>query len=314
MKVQEAYNILGVSPTATPEEVKKQYRKLTKEFHPDINKDAGAEDKFKKINEAYQVVTTGKSTDPMSEAPKGRSASWNPFSNQTIQEVENINAYTNISFTDSVVGTKKEIKYSRKNKCAICNGQGVKSIDNGCLVCGGRGRTITQDKGTVFIGVCNACRGATKTEECKNCNGFGTSDVESSVHVTIPGGTVNNTILRLSGMGNFVGTFMFSMDQYTDVHLHVNVEPDSDLVLEGKNVVSKIEISLLEALRGCSKRVKTIVGYSDIEVKPKSRNGDAVIIPKLGVNRIGDHRVILDVKYPKNIDKIIDILSKEGTN
>ena len=116
MKLAEAYNILGLAPGATPEEVKKQYRKLTKEFHPDINKDPGAEDKFKKINEANQVITTGKSTDPMSGgAPAGNPFSGNPFGRQTaFIEVEHVEIYTTISFTDSVLGTKKELKFTRK--------------------------------------------------------------------------------------------------------------------------------------------------------------------------------------------------------
>lgn len=322
MKVAEAYSILELSSTASPDDVKKRYRELTKKYHPDINKEPGAEDKFKKINEAYQVVTSGKSTDPMSgPAP---SYNWNPFSgfggtgagwgNTKVVEIENIDLYTTISFMESVLGTKKEMKFNRRNKCQDCSGNGIRNVNNGCATCGGSGKLIDRNKGSVFIRTCSTCRGQVKTESCTTCASTGILETEASIHVSIPGGVINGTILRLSGMGNFAGNFLFGMDQYTDAFLHVTVLPEIGLTLENQDVISKLEISLLEALRGCTKSVKTIMGYRDIEINPKSRNREEIIIPKMGVNQVGNQRVILDVKYPQDINKLIEILSKEGIN
>src|SRR5574338_123111 len=107
MNLKEAYSILEIPSTSTPEEAKKKYRELTKMYHPDINKEAGAEDKFKKINEAYQVVSSGKSTDREDVMRQARRDPFNPFGRHVSFEAENIVRETRISFKDSVFGTKK---------------------------------------------------------------------------------------------------------------------------------------------------------------------------------------------------------------
>lgn len=314
MKVAEAYSILEIPVGASPEEAKKKYRELTKKYHPDVNKDPGAEDKFKKINEAYQVISTGKSTDR--EDVVSRSRTYNPFGDSpfgrsTIYEATHVQAQTTISFLDSVWGTKKEIKLSRRIKCVDCGGQGEKAINNGCAECGGRGQVVNRRNNTIMITPCTKCHGETKVEQCKTCAASGAVDTESSVQVTIPGGIVNGSTLRLGGMGNFAGTFMLGIDQYTDALLYINVIPEQGLTLENPHVISTIEISLLEAIKGCNKKVKTIVGQQNIEIKPMSRNGDIISIKGMGVNRVGDQRVILDVKYPEDINKLINILEEK---
>jgi DnaJ-class molecular chaperone len=132
-------------------------------------------------------------------------------------------------------------------------------------------------------------------------------EVESSANVTIQGGVVNGNVLRLSGMGHYVGNFMM-MEQHTDVHLHITVIPEPGLSIEGVNVIFTLELTLLEALTGCHKIVNTINGYRDVEVKPQSRNKEEIIIPRLGVNKVGDQRVVLDVKYPQDIGNILAAL------
>jgi DnaJ-class molecular chaperone len=89
----------------------------------------------------------------------------------------------------------------------------------------------------------------------------------------------------------------------------VRVTPEPGLRLDGINVVSDLEISLLDALRGCKKTVNTIQGDKEIEIQPQSRHKDEVVIPHLGVNGAGNQRVILDVKYPSNVGNLIDVLA-----
>lgn len=313
MKLNEAYDILGLAQNATPEEAKKQYRKLTKEYHPDINKDPGAEDKFKKINEAYQCVSTGKGTDR--EPPQWQHQTnnnfdpFNPFnSKQHVYTMEHIESKITISFKESVIGCKKVIKYQRKTKCTACNGQGHIAINNGCAKCGGRGQIMQQRGGMIFIQTCDVCGGRHQVNPCITCNQAGVLDAEASITVTIPGGVQTSNILRLSGMGHYVGNFG-PMEQHTDVHLHIAVTPEPGLMLDGAHVISNLSISLLEALSGCKKKVNTIMGLKEIEIKPKSRNKDEVILPKFGVNRAGDQKVILDVQYPEDISSLISNLT-----
>ena len=305
MNLKEAYSILEISPSATPEEAKKQYRKLTKRYHPDVNKEAGAEDKFKKINEAYQVVSSGKGTDR-------EEIHWqDPFRRQGKQKVyqaEHIRLYATLTFAESVLGCSKELKINRKNKCKDCGGQGEVALSNGCTKCGGRGQVIQRQGTMVMVQTCDKCGGRAQRIQCKGCNATGIQDVESSVTVAIPGGVLDGNVLRLQGMGNYVGNFMM-MEQYTDAHLHIKVSPVADLKIEGKDVVYVLELSLLDALKGCQREVSTINGIKTIQVPALSRNKEEVILPKLGVSGVGHQRVVLDVKYPEDASPLIDTLN-----
>lgn len=308
MKLKEAREILNLSQNATPEEAKKRYREYTKLYHPDINKEHGAEDKFKKINEAYQCVSTGKDTERQENRPQ---QSWNPFNINFGHEVQVMptNLYTTISFKESVLGCKKELKFNRDGKCTGCNGLGQITLNNGCGKCNGRGTVTTQKGNMIFTQTCDKCFGRTNTEVCKNCNGNATINSDVVINVNIPGGVNSGNILRLSGMGSFIGS-VFGLDSFSDAHLHITVTPDSNLQINGRDVISNLEITLLEALQGCLKNVPTIHGLKEINIPTQSKNKEEIIIPNLGVNEEGSQRVILSVIYPENIDDIINILSK----
>jgi molecular chaperone DnaJ len=308
MNLKEAYATLEIPQGTPPEEAKKKYRELTKKFHPDVNKEPGAEDKFKKINEAYQIIQSGKGTDPEDRYPQGNRS---PFHRQQVIQLENVEVTTTISFKESILGCKKDIKYSRQTKCQNCEGNGEVRLNNGCKKCGGRGQVVNRQGHMVMVATCDECHGRVSMNDCTVCSGQGTLNADVSVHVNVPAGIQNGNTLRLQGMGNFAGSFMGFADQYTDAFLHVTVTPEEGLHLEGRSVVSTLQISLLDALRGCKRTVKTIQGKKEIQIKPSSRNGDEVVIPHLGVAGAGDHRVLLDVQYPKNTDKLIGVLLDE---
>lgn len=304
MKLDEAYSILNLSASATPEEAKKQYRKLTKEFHPDVNKEPGAEEKFKKINEAYQIVTSGKSTDREEYNWESMDQSFNPFGSYKIYHSSPINVNLNISFKESILGCQKEIKFNRNSKCSSCNGTGESIQNNGCSSCGGKGKSIRHQGTMIFIQECPKCNGRTKKINCNNCKSEGTIETEASVRVSVPGGIANNNILRLNGVGHYMGSFG-PMEQVSDVHLHITVASEPNLSLEGTDVISTLKLFLNEAVTGCKKNINTINGHRDVDVPPKSRNKEEIIIPNLGVNGKGNQRVILDVSYPENIEEIL---------
>lgn len=308
MNLKEAYATLELAQGTSPEEAKKKYRELTKKYHPDVNKEPGAEDKFKKINEAYQIIQTGKGTDP-----QDRRSSYHQggFHRQQVVQLENVEVRQTISFKESVLGCKKEIKYSRHSKCQDCGGAGEIKLNNGCKTCGGKGQVVNRQGNMVMVSTCSECHGQTNITMCSACHGNGTVHADVSVHVSVPAGILDGNILRLQGMGNYAGSFMGLADQHTDAFLHINVMPEPGLSIEGTSVVSHLTISLLDALRGCKQKVKTINGEKEIQVKPQSRNRDEVIIPRQGVSGTGDQKVILDVEYPKNTDKLIGVLLNE---
>jgi molecular chaperone DnaJ len=308
VKVKEAYDTLELSLGASPEEVKKKYRELTKKYHPDVNKDPDAEAHFKKINEAHQVIQTGKSTD-LEDRHSSTYAS--PFHRQQqVIRLENVDLSLTVSFKESVLGCKKEVKYSRQAKCHQCDGAGDVRTNNGCKKCGGKGQTVTRQNGMVMITTCTDCFGRSELLECTLCKARGTIHTDVSVHVSVPAGVSDGSTLRLQGMGNYAGSFMGSFDQYTDAFCHITVIPEPGLSIDGKSVVSRLTISLLDALQGCQRTVKTIHGDKGIQINPSSKNGQEVIIPHYGVGGTGSQRVILDVDYPSDVNKLIDFLNK----
>jgi molecular chaperone DnaJ len=314
MNKSEAYKILELSEDASDEDAKKAFRKLAAQLHPDRNKEPDAEEKFKLVNKAYQYIQSG---DAKNEDMYPSHNYHNPFQSVMPQRrntiLDQIHLNTVILFKDSVLGSKVDIKYDRKIKCDNCEGRGFFMIHNGCTFCKGTGQ-ITQTQGNMqFTRTCEHCHGSRKTEKCTKCSNTGLLDSQSSVQVSVPGGILNGNTLRLQGMGHFMGANNFmgfiQGDQYSDVFLTVNVVQDPDLKIVDNDVVYNLNISLLEALTGANKNVRTILDNKDIVINPKSKNKDEVIINSLGVNRKGNQRVIINIDYPENIDELVNLLS-----
>lgn len=311
MNFKEACSILGVASDATADTAKAKYKELAKKLHPDVNKEPGAEDKFKKVNEAYTRFQEGDKPEPVVQNrwPGGVHVQ-SPFGRQVFHEPENIDLYETISFKESVLGVKKEIKFSRQAKCGTCNGLGEAPKDNGCKNCGGRGQVTGRRGNMIFVTTCSQCQGRVKMETCKECKGRGTLHTDVSVHVSVPAGIQDGNILRLQGMGSFMGS-MIGMDQYTDAFLHIRVVPVLGLHIEGRDVVTTLKVTLLEALIGCDKDVKTYDGQKDVQVPALSKNKDEILIHKMGVGGEGNQRVILEVSYPKDTSKLVKALKEE---
>lgn len=295
MNLKECWDILELKPNASDEELKKQYKKLTVKYHPDVNKQPDAEDKFKRISAAYEKL-------------KHR----NSNSNLYIQEIEpptNIETSVSVSFKDSVLGCKRDLEFNRKVKCQKCNGEGAVPIHNGCTKCDGSGRKTVRQGFMVMVSPCDSCNGATGIETCSECYGSRMLDSKTKINVTIPAGVQHENMLRLNGMGNYAGTFI--MDQYTDVFVKINVDKDPDLFLDNQDVCLNLSLDLIDALKGCKKEVRTIFGNKEILIPAMSKNKEEVIIEKCGVNRVGKQRVILDINYPANL---LELITKETNN
>lgn len=315
MKRQEAYQALGLNINATQDEVKKAFKKLAAKYHPDVNKDENAVENFKKVNSAYQAIESNKFDDsiPQQQPFNGHSDFFNfsDFFNinnrgrttKTII-VEDIHLNTTISFKESVLGCNKNITYKRKLKCSACNGNGEIHKPNNCKACNGQGRVFNQQKNMVIASLCPTCKGIMNYEACKICNSNGSLESESTVQVKIPAGVSSSSVLRLTGMGHFYGEW----EGYSSAFLKINVVPEEGLTLLEQDVISEINISLLEALQGCKKKVNTIDGEKEIDINKLIKNKEEFILPGLGVNRVGNQRVIVNVSYPENIDKLIEAL------
>lgn len=318
MNLKEAYSILKIPSTSTPEETKKQYKKLTKEFHPDVNKSPGSEDKFKKINEAYSVI--------QESGDQNLQPDWNPFSAQRPFSnpfsnpfgknnrqffTANIDVQTSLSFKDAVQGCKVDLKYARQVKCSHCDGSGEATINNGCAACGGRGQATRRQGNAIFVNTCTSCLGKVMSVACLECNSIGVVEAETSVNVVVPPAVVDGNTLVLKGMGNYTSSIMGMVDTYTDAHLHIKVVPEPGLRLVDRDVVSELNISLLNSFQGCTKTTHTLDGDKEIQVPAGIKNKEEIVI-KVGDKKSIKQRIIVLVGYPTDFSKLIDVLTKEG--
>lgn len=311
MNLQEAYSELEANNSFSEEQLKKQFKTLSKKYHPDINKEPGSEEKFKKINEAYQTITNPKESPYASQYSGVSGFHGSPFedffSNVRMRKTpppKNISLSQHISFKESVFGTSKEIEFERLTMCNNCNGEGSYKINNGCTNCSGKGVIIQSHGNVIYSQTCSQCHGLSKSEPCKECNETGAVNTNTKVSVKIPGGIKNNNILQLQGIGNYTVNPL-GMEGYTNVLLTITVD-ESSLSIVDNDVVSSISIPLINAVKGFTTSVETVSGQHEITIPKLSKNKDEVIIPNLGVNKTGNHRVILNVEYPDNIQSILE--------
>ena len=314
MNKEEAYKILGLEYGASKEEVKKKFKELSKEKHPDKNPKYAEE--FKKISSAYTFLKNPppepsmnpfEGFNPFSGFGFDFSNFTNPFKSRANRQhyVENICVDTKISFKESVTGCKKKISFDRQQFCQICRGNGLVASDENCSKCNGSGVTINDSViGTRRVSMrtpCIQCNGTGKNNtDCSECSGDGFKIVNSTIDVRIPGGVIDQQIMRLHRMGNLG----------SDAYLKICVKKDKNMIIKGQDVISNVRISLLDAIKGSQKDVKTVFGNKKININPKTKHKDEIRLRGLGVENRGDHIFIIDIEYPKNIDDLVDILEK----
>jgi molecular chaperone DnaJ len=325
MNLSEAYNTLGVQPNATQDEVKAAFRKLALKHHPDHNQDnqKEAEAKFKEINEAMQTIERGEEPQQQQQQQWAHDASFNQqifinfdsgFNSSHTKRRDPI-IHTNITFIESVLGCEKDISYTRHVKCNKCLGKGLIYNKSAlCKVCKGVGRvesSFTRNN-TRFFSTCKACSGAgSESEECKDCNGEGSIEKSEQHKLQFPCGLTDTQIIRVSGAGNFVQYHPQIGDMHSDVFIRVRVTPDKDMTLSGEDVISNIDLTLLEALKGTIKSVTTVKGEMKLKVQPGIKHGNQIKVAGFGVGGTGSHLFVTNVEYPNETKELIELLEEE---
>lgn len=321
MNINDCYKTLECSSDISDDDLKKKYKELAKRYHPDIYKENP--DKFKEINSAYQAIQDHKKN------PFGRVNSTDesdfPFNINDIfsnfhgfsgfrqqgpqRKISHIQMEIELSFKESIFGVEKEIEFDRETKCDKCNGQGFTQKKNGCTHCDGFGQSVMRQGNSIFSSQCGYCRGKGSKEDCSGCGKKTFIKTRAKMKVNIPPGIRDKNIVQLQGAGHFSHASMIG-EAYSNVLLTINVKNDTELTLEENDVIYKLNISLLEALKGCSKVIPTINGEETINIPSASRNKEEIIINGLGVKSVGNQRIILDVEYPENLEKIISSLEE----
>lgn len=319
MDIKEAYKLLEVPEDISDDDLKKEYKKLAAKFHPDIHK--SDPDKFKHINEAYQLIVDYR------ENPEKYNPRPHPFGGAsgvgidfigdlfgvhrhgggTQIKAEPIHLTTRISFKEHVLGTDKELQFRKNIRCDGCNGQGKRAVGNGCPACDGFGRVVKQQGNMVMQTGCARCQGKNvRQKDCDKCGNKGFLQVDTNIKAHIP--PANSGVLRMQGGGNYAGNNMFGQ-VYTDCFLTVEVAPEPGLTLVGADVVSTLKLSMLEALEGCEKKVKTIYDKRIVKVPAGSRNKEELRLEGCGVKtQNGVQRIVFDVSYPDNVSELAEYL------
>lgn len=318
MDQQEAYNILGVSQNASKDEIKKAFRDKSKKLHPDVNKSETAEDDFKKLNSAYQLLTDPPKNNNYqtwgSYANPDLGVNFNDFVNDffntgRLRQSKPITKALNISFEESILGCKKELRLDREVPCSKCKGESKGG--KACSVCKGSGHKATRHQSFIFTTTCEECAGSGRqitNISCEHCKNTGVEiEKDHVVVVTVPAGIFNSQGISLVGQGNFDPI----TSQYGELRVRITVNTIEGLSRDGGNVVSELDLTLLEALKGCTKTVKTVKGNKDLKIKPLIKNNDIINIKGYGVPGYGSHMIMVKVHYPDNPEKLIEILEKE---
>lgn len=320
MNIQDACNLLGIEPGTSKEDAKKAFKKKAIEYHPDKNQSKDAEDKFKEINAAYQLIekhgTTPQPFNISSEfysheehfAEELRRRMNIHFNRPNFIKSEPIIISVDIPFDVSVLGGTKEIIYERVIKCDACTGGKVSSNKVMCSKCNGKGhRKYGSEDRELPCTTCGATGYITNNSICDKCKGSGTQKSVDTLKVTIPSGMESGVRLILNGKGNYNPSFNI----YDNVIVVISVIPDHDMQLSNGDVISVIELNLLEALQGTKKKVRTVKGEKTLVIKPKTRHRDTIRVAGFGVPPMGNHTIVINVSYPDNVDNLIEVLNNK---
>ncbi|ELS01584.1 chaperone protein DnaJ [Xenococcus sp. PCC 7305] len=318
------YQILGVSRDASKEELKRSYRRLARKYHPDVNKEPGAEDRFKEVNRAYEVLSepeTRSRYDRFGEAgvSSGAGASgfeygdmggfadifesiFNGFggaggpstSRRRTGPVrgDDLRLDLKLDFREAVFGGEKQIRIPHLESCQVCGGNGAKpgTGSRSCTTCNGVGQvkraTRTPFGSFAQVSSCPTCNGAGVVIEakCESCNGAGRKQETKKLKITIPPGVDNGTRLRVSSEGD-AGVRNGTPG---DLYVYLFVESDPEFTREGINISSEISISYLQAILGCRVEVPTVDGAEEVTIPAGTQPNKVLVMENKGVPRLGN--------------------------
>ena len=337
------YQILGVSRDADADTLKSAYRKLARQYHPDVNKDPGAEDKFKEIGKAYEALANPETRaryDQFGEAGIGGAAGmpdmgdmggfgdlfetfFNGFGGQSSQggrsqrrgpqQGDDLRYDLNIDFKDAIFGQQREIKIPHLETCEVCKGSGAKqgTGPTNCTTCGGSGQvrraTRTPFGNFTQVAECPSCNGVGQliANPCVSCGGNGVKQVRKKLRINIPAGVDTGTKLRVSGEGN-VG---LKGGPPGDLYVFIKVKNDLNLKRDGINIYSEISVSYLQAILGDTVEIITVDGKVSLKIPSGTQPNSILSLENKGVPRLGNpvargnHQVSVKVKLPTRISE-----------
>jgi len=340
MNNTEYYDRLGVSKDASQDEIKRAYRKMSKKYHPDINKEPGAEEKYKEVQEAYETLSDDQKRAAYDQyGPDGANgfggqggfggfdggagfggfedifssffgggATRNP---NAPRQGDDLQYRVNLSFEEAIFGAEKEVHYNREATCKTCSGSGAKPGTSPvtCGRCHGQG-VINVDTQTP-LGMmrrqvtCDVCHGTGQEikEPCQTCHGTGHEKQSHKVSVKIPAGVETGQQIRLAGQGE-AG---FNGGLYGDLFVIINVNPSDKFTRDGSTIYYTLNISFVQAALGDTVEVPTVHGNVEMTIPAGTQTGKTFRLKGKGAPRLrggsqGDQHVTVKIVTPTKLN------------
>ena len=334
MSKRDYYEILGVVKTSTEVEIKRAYRTLAVQHHPDKNPgDAASEEKFKEAAEAYSVLSDGQKRaayDRFGHQGVSAGAGFDPgFSNiedifdifgfgdmfgqrgarrTTVQRGSDLRYDLEISLEDAATGKDEKLRIPRLETCGECDGSGAENGTRAetCITCGGSGQTRYQQGFFSVMRTCSNCQGKGQIikSPCKKCFGQGRVEKEKTIEIKIPAGVETGSRLRVTGEGEAGVNGGPSGDLFIVLHVaaHENFER------QGSDLYSAVPVTFAQAALGADIQVKTLDGEEDLKVPAGTQTGTVFRLkshgmPNLGARGRGDLFVAVTLVTPKTLTK-----------
>ena len=312
---RDYYEVLGVERTCEAIELKRAYRRLAMELHPDRNPgDAEAENRFKEASEAYQVLS-----DPQKRAAYDRFGHAGPgagFGGAGFRDVGDIfSAFSDIfgdifnggggggrrgpargadietrvtvTLKEAAAGVTKDVSVVRNTTCSTCNGSGAAkgSQPETCQHCGGRGQVMHSQGFLMISSACPVCRGEGRVvrNPCPTCEGAGVTEEQDTLQIAIPAGVENGSTLRLMGRGEAAPR----AGQPGNLYVVLRVEADERFERDGADLHTEVEVSFPQLALGDRITVPTLEADTEVDVPPGTQPGDTVTLSGRGMPRLG---------------------------
>jgi molecular chaperone DnaJ len=337
---RDYYEVLGLPRDASEAEIKKAYRRLARDHHPDANPDdSGAEERFKELTEAYEVLSNPESRraydtygHQIPRAGAGTRGAADPFGGfQDIFETffgdrfggpsggsffggsrapsrgSDTEVEVKVTLREAASGVEREVKVQTVKECSVCGGVGGTSTRQ-CGTCGGMGavRSVRES----FFGqmvstqTCPTCSGSGRIIEvvCENCQGSGRVAELATHSIRIPAGIEDGMRIRVAGAGNIGERGAPSGDLY----IRVRVEEDPELIRDGDDLIHRMRINFVEASLGTEVEVPTLEGTTEVRIEPGTQPGATLTLRGEGMPRLkrrgrGDLKVLVDVMVPTRL-------------
>jgi molecular chaperone DnaJ len=332
---RDYYELLGVARDADEAEIKRAFRRLARELHPDVSEAPDAEERFKEVVEAYEVLSkpeTRQLYDRYGHAGL-RSGGFTPsgvdfgsisdlfaafFGDELFGGAPSrrrarggdVAAEVEIELVEAARGVTREVPFEVAASCSRCGGDGAEpgTSISACPTCGGSGR-LQQVSRSLFgefvrTQTCPACAGSGRRVErpCSDCGGAGAVLERRTLEVEIPAGIHDGQQIRLIGRGHTGGHGAPA----GDVYVRVRIAPDERFVREGDDVYSTVEVTMVQAALGAKVSVPTLDGETELCLDPGTPPGHVVVLRGKGMPELqgfgrGDQRVLVNVLVPQRL-------------